>query len=58
MKRRYDYKVCPFCGASLDIGEACDCKDDSTAPKTPRKANNPKQAYKTMLNTEKALQTA
>ena len=27
---RYDYKICPHCGASLDIGEACDCENEET----------------------------
>ena len=22
---RTDYKICPYCGAALDIGEKCDC---------------------------------
>ena len=25
---RYDYKKCPRCGASLDIGETCDCREE------------------------------
>lgn len=26
MKRqRSDYKICPFCGATLDLDEKCDC---------------------------------
>ena len=24
---RSDYKICEFCGASLDVGERCDCKE-------------------------------
>lgn len=24
---RTDYKKCPLCGASLDVGERCDCRD-------------------------------
>lgn len=24
---RSDYKVCPLCGAVLDIGEKCDCME-------------------------------
>ena len=23
---RSDYRTCPYCGASLDIGEECDCQ--------------------------------
>ena len=26
MRKRTDYKVCEFCGCSLDVGEKCDCK--------------------------------
>ena len=26
MGRRYDYKICPYCGATLDVGEVCDCQ--------------------------------
>ncbi len=25
---RTDYKICPLCGASLDVGEKCDCKEE------------------------------
>lgn len=25
---RSDYKICPDCGAALDIGEKCDCKQE------------------------------
>lgn len=27
-KARTDYKICPDCGAALDVGERCDCKDE------------------------------
>lgn len=27
------YKVCPNCGAHLDSGERCDCKDEKEPPK-------------------------
>ena len=26
------YKPCPLCGAALDPGEICDCRDEETAP--------------------------
>ena len=26
-QKRTDYKICEFCGASLDIGEKCDCRE-------------------------------
>ncbi len=29
--KRTDYKICEYCGASLDVGERCDCMD--SAPK-------------------------
>ena len=33
---RSDYKICEFCGASLDIGEACDCqKTENNTPESP-----------------------
>ena len=27
MRTRSDYKICPLCGASLDVGEVCDCEE-------------------------------
>lgn len=34
---RSDYKTCPFCGASLDIGERCECeKEEETRPEAHR----------------------
>lgn len=27
MRTRSDYKICPLCGASLDVGEVCDCTE-------------------------------
>ena len=26
------YHICPCCGAALDPGERCDCKDEKAAP--------------------------
>lgn len=31
MKARTDYKICPECGAALDVGEVCDCKKEKKA---------------------------
>ena len=28
MRNRSDYKICPLCGASLDVGEVCDCQKE------------------------------
>lgn len=27
MDRRTTYRICPYCGATLDPGERCDCRD-------------------------------
>lgn len=54
MKRRYDYKVCPICGASLDIGEECDCEDD-IAHKTPKKPQKATKAYKICVTAKDRL---
>lgn len=35
MKTRTDYKICPYCGASLDIGEKCDCQGEKEANNCP-----------------------
>jgi len=26
--KRWDYKICPNCGAALDVGEVCDCQKE------------------------------
>ena len=31
MLKRWDYKICPNCGAALDPGEKCDCEIKSSA---------------------------
>ena len=36
-KTRTDYKICPYCGASLDVGEICDCLRENSPQKRPRK---------------------
>ena len=34
---RTDYKICPFCSATLDPGESCDCQRVNRQPeKVPR----------------------
>ena len=30
------YRICPYCGAALDPGERCDCREDTGE----RKENN------------------
>ncbi len=35
---RSDYKICPICGAALDIGErcnCCECKENTPGYKSP-----------------------
>lgn len=39
-KTRSDYKICPFCGAALDVGEACDCLQEKRPSETPQNARN------------------
>lgn len=43
---RSDYKICPLCGAVLDIGERCDCLDHKY--KSSREYNAPGE-YKSPL---------
>lgn len=28
------YKTCPYCGANLDPGEPCDCRQETAAPRS------------------------
>ena len=42
--RRTDYKICPECGAALDVGEKCDCQKEYD-PKWPRNEQNGAQPY-------------
>ena len=43
-RRRTDYKICPECGAALDVGEVCDCQKEY-ALKWPRNEQNGTQPY-------------
>lgn len=45
-KIRTDYKICPLCGAALDVGEACDCLQEKLAAERPQKARNGAKPYK------------
>lgn len=39
------YNVCPYCGANLDPGERCDCKEQQNErPKTAEKEKEAKTA--------------
>ena len=37
------YKTCPHCGAHLDFGERCDCRDKKEPP--PRREPGKRQGY-------------
>lgn len=32
------YDKCPYCGANLDPGEKCDCREESTKKEQPQSA--------------------
>lgn len=36
MRNRSDYKICPLCGASLDVGEVCDCQQEKEHTERPQ----------------------
>ena len=38
------YNVCPFCGAHLDPGERCDCKEQQNEQQTAEKEKEAKTA--------------
>lgn len=45
-----NYKTCPYCGAHLDPGEQCDCRENEKEPEDSRgragsKATNNISAY-------------
>lgn len=46
IKRRSDYKICPYCGSALDVGERCDCKDCNEDKKTPERVIKVKPVIK------------
>lgn len=50
-RKRTDYKVCPLCGASLDVGEKCDCiEQEQTRIKPALKCRKAIQEYKMRFN--------
>lgn len=36
------YRTCPQCGANLDPGEQCDCKEKSAVRRESKQADNPR----------------
>lgn len=54
-KTRSDYKICPFCGASLDVGERCDCRQEKQPPEMPQNERNGARLYKYQQQHKNAL---
>lgn len=40
------YRTCPQCGANLDPGERCDCKEKSAVRRESTQADNPNKTIK------------
>ncbi len=38
-RSRWDYKICPDCGAVLDVGESCDCQQENRTEPPPQARN-------------------
>lgn len=53
---RTDYKICPYCGGSLDVGEKCDCLQEKALSRTPQKGIESTKAYIYITNEENALE--
>ena len=34
------YNICPYCGAHLDFGEPCDCKEEQRTPQKAEKGGD------------------
>ncbi len=45
IRTRSDYKICPICGACLDVGEVCDCQQEEAAER-PQKRLKDTRTYK------------
>lgn len=46
MRIRSDYRICPLCGAALDIGEVCDCMEENDPTEGPQNGLNAPRVYK------------
>ena len=57
-KTRSDYKICPFCGASLDVGESCDCRQEKQPPELTQAGLLRGREYKTPSRPQKRLERA
>ena len=42
---RTDYKIGPYCGAALDVGETCDCAQEKRPSERPQDGLNGTKAY-------------
>lgn len=56
--RRWDYKICPICGAALDIGEICDCSQEKAPIKTAQTARFMEGEYKNTCKGQKRVEGA
>ena len=56
MRNRSDYKICPLCGASLDVGEVCDCQKEKERTERPKMARNGTKLYKYAFKNKNGLQ--
>ena len=57
MRTRSDYKICPNCGAALDVGEVCDCMEKQPR-RSPSNAPKTTKLYKYAIKKEKPLERA
>lgn len=55
MRNRSDYKICPLCGASLDVGEVCDCQQEKEHTERPKMTRNGTKLYKYATKGKNAL---
>lgn len=55
-KIRTDYKICPYCGASLDVGETCDCGEEKRPSERPQDGLKATKAYIYIPKGESALE--
>lgn len=55
---RSDYKICPYCGASLDVGEKCDCLQEKQPPRMTQAGFFGARQYKNPVQTAKVLRAA
>lgn len=47
------YRTCPYCGANLDSGERCDCREEQAQPNPQALADLQKKAPVSAANTNR-----